>query len=268
MPLKPARLLFTVLTLSFAIYAQDAKSQLNEQLWEAARKGDAITVKALIEKGADVNAKFRYGATALSYASDKGHTEVVNVLLENGAEVNVKDTFYQATPISWAMQKGHVAIVAALLSKGAEGADQVLLSGARRGNKEMVSVALAKGTPKPETLTTALASAAMNNQDEIVEMLKKAGATPPPEVDAATLESYVGKYKNEQGTEVSITFKDGKLFATPTGQNPIALIAVDRTSFRPAEFDGILVTLNIENEKVTGFNLRQGPGTTVFKRVE
>ncbi len=268
MPLKSARLLFTLLMFSFAIYAQDAKSQLNEQLWEAARKGDAAAVKSLIEKGADVNAKFRYGATALSYACDKGHTEVVNVLLENGAEVNVKDTFYQATPISWAMQKGHLEIIAALLDKGAEGADQVLLSGARRGNKEMVSVALAKGAPKPETLTAALASAALNNRDEIVEMLKKAGATPPPEVDAATLQSYVGKYRNEQGTEISITLKDGKLFAIPTGQNPIALIAVDRTSFRPAEFEGILVSLNIENEKVTGFNLRQNQGTTIFKRVE
>ena len=51
------------------------------------------------------------------------------------------------------------------------------------------------------------------NKVEIAEMLKKAGALPPPEIDAATLQSYVGKYRNEQGTEITVTFKDGKLFA-------------------------------------------------------
>ena len=37
-----------------------------EALWEAARKGDATTVKKLLDDGVDVNTKYRYGATALS----------------------------------------------------------------------------------------------------------------------------------------------------------------------------------------------------------
>src|SRR3989442_1117589 len=41
-----------------------------EALWEAARKGDATTVKKLLDDGVDVNTKYRYGATALSYACD------------------------------------------------------------------------------------------------------------------------------------------------------------------------------------------------------
>ncbi|MGH9903508.1 MAG: ankyrin repeat domain-containing protein, partial [Pyrinomonadaceae bacterium] len=105
-------LLFALLTLPVAAArAQD----LNQELWEAARKGDAAAVRALLDKGADVNAKFRYNATALSYAADKGHTEVVKILIERGADVNVRDTFYQATPLSWATGKGHVAIIQALL---------------------------------------------------------------------------------------------------------------------------------------------------------
>ena len=39
----------------------------------------------------------------------------------------------------------------------------------------------------------------------IAEALKKAGAKPPLEVDAATLQSYVGRYKPEQGGEITIT---------------------------------------------------------------
>ena len=66
---------------------QNPKQELNDQLWEAARKGDAAAVTALLDKGADVNAKFRYGTTALFKAAERGNTEVVKVLLARGADV-------------------------------------------------------------------------------------------------------------------------------------------------------------------------------------
>ena len=53
-----------------------------EQFQDAARKGDAATVKKLLDEGVDVNTKFRYNATALFYACDHGHLEVVKVLLD------------------------------------------------------------------------------------------------------------------------------------------------------------------------------------------
>src|SRR3974377_213134 len=74
---------------------------LAEELWAAARKGDAAAVKALLAKGVGVNAKAADGATALSFAADKGHVEVVKVLLAHNADVNVKDSFYNATPLDW-----------------------------------------------------------------------------------------------------------------------------------------------------------------------
>src|SRR5258708_10410717 len=70
-----------------------------EQLQEAARKGDAATVKKLLDQGVDVNTKFRYNATALFYACDHGHLEVVKVLLDHGADMSGKDTFYGFTPL-------------------------------------------------------------------------------------------------------------------------------------------------------------------------
>ena len=110
----------------------------------------------------------------------------------------------------------------------------------------------------------------MNDKDkvEIAEMLKKAGAQPPLEVDAATLQSYVGKYKTEQGPEITFSLKDGKLFGTAAGQQPLAMMAVDKTTFRPVAFDGISVTFNVEGGKATGFTFKQGANTTLYKRVE
>lgn len=262
--------LTALLTLALALTAaaQDPKQALNEQLYEAARKGDAAEVKALLDKGADVNAKFRYGATALFKAAERGHTEVVKLLIERGADVNVKDTFYGASAMTWALDKGHVGVVRAILAKSAEDAGDVLLTGVRGGNTELVSVALETGKVPAGTLTAALAAASSDEKKAaITEMLKKAGAVPPPAVDAAVLQSYVGKYKGEPGPEINITVKDGRLTATANNQ-PIALMAVDQTTFRPVEFDGITLIFKTEAGKVTGLDFKQGPNTTALKRVD
>lgn len=261
-------LLVALLLCSAAARAQDAKQQLNDQLYEAARKGDAAEVKALLDKGADVNAKFRYGATAIFKAADSGHVEVVKLLIERGADVTVRDTFYQATAMTWALGKGHIEVVRALLEKSSGEVDEVLMTGAREGKAALVQVALDKGGAKPETLTAALAAATTAGKAEIVEALKKAGAKPAPEVDAATLQTYVGKYKSEQGSEVSLTVKDGKLFVTPPGQQPFEMSAIDKATFRPVAFDGIVISVVVESDKVTGFNFKQGPNTTLFKKIE
>ena len=71
-----------------------------DQLQDAARKGDATTVKKLLDEGVDVNTKFRYGTTALFFACDHGHVDVVKVLLDKGADLTVKDSFYGFTPLS------------------------------------------------------------------------------------------------------------------------------------------------------------------------
>src|SRR5437588_6754931 len=84
-----------------------------EDLLAAAGKGDAAAVKALLAKGADVNARNAYGATALSFAADKGHLEVVKLLLQHKADVNAKDTFYKASPLDWAVMRNHADIIKA-----------------------------------------------------------------------------------------------------------------------------------------------------------
>ncbi len=45
----------------------------------------------LIDKGADVNARSKNGATALILAADKGNAEIVKFLIDRGADINAKD---------------------------------------------------------------------------------------------------------------------------------------------------------------------------------
>lgn len=263
-------LLVTMLLSPLMARGQNPKQELDDQLFEAARKGDAAAVTALLDKGVDVNAKFRYGMTALFKAAERGNTEVVKVLLARGADVNVKDTFYGQVAMNLALDNKHVEVVRALLEKSPDSVGEVLMAGAREGNVELVRMALDHGGLKAETLTSALASATAgdNKSDAVSEMLKKAGAVPPPEVDLATLRSYVGKYKAEPGPEIAITLTEGKLLAAVPGQGPIALVAVSSTTFKPAAFEGITITFKVEAGKTTGFALNQGPNTTQLKRVE
>jgi ankyrin repeat protein len=263
-----------LLTLSLwlaatAVLAQDPKQELNDQMWEAVRRGDAPAVTALLDKGADVNAKFRYGATALFKAAERGHVEVAKVLLARGADVKVKDTFYGATAMTWALDNGHVEVVRLLLEKDASSAEDVLMTGVREGNTVLVEVALARGGASAETLTAALAATRSDNdKTAIVEALKKAGAKPPLEIEAATLESYVGRYRPEQGNEMTFTVKDRKLFAMLGNQGPFAMMAIDKTTFRPVDFGGIMITFTMEGNKTSGMTMKQGATTTVYKRVE
>jgi ankyrin repeat protein len=273
-PLKVAFLLALALPLSLAhtVPAQDSKQKLNEDLWEAVRRGDAPAVKTLLDKGADANAKWRYEQTPLFKAAERGDVEIVRLLLEHGADANVKDTFYGATPITWAADKGHVDVVRALLDKGAKGVDDVLFSAVGNGNVELVKIALARGGLDADTLSNALSSANENKNTEIIELLRRAGAKPLAvgnfEVDAATLKSYEGTYKPEQGNELKIVVnKDGKLFvATPGGGSVLG--AFDRVTFRPVSFAGVTIVFNVEGDKVTGFTLKQGTTTQLYKRVE
>ncbi len=264
---------FATLCLTFFLTiltsTQTTKQELNDQMWEATRRGDATAVAALLDKGADVNAKFRYGATALFKAADIGNVEVVKVLLAHGADVKVKDTFYGASAMDWALNHKHVEVIRLLLEKDAENVGDVLMTGVREGNVPLVRIALDKGGLKPETLTAALVASKSSGDSsaEITDLLKKAGAVPPPEIDAATLQSYVGKYKSERGFEVNVLASDGKLSMSAPGQPPLALMPLDKVTFRPTAFDGMTLVFTVEGGTATGISLKQGANTTELKRV-
>ena len=85
----------------------------------AALEGRTETVKALLRKGADVNAKDDSGRTALMFAVINLHGQTVKVLLEHGADVNARDDD-GATPLMLAASCGDPEIVQTLLSRGAD----------------------------------------------------------------------------------------------------------------------------------------------------
>jgi len=267
--MKAILLTFSLLFTAIPALAQDPKQALNDQLYEAVRRGDVGAVTALLDKGADVNAKFRYGATALFKAAERGNADIVKLLLARGADATLRDTFYGTKAINWALDNSNLDVIRALLEKDPSSVDDVVMDGVSDGNVAEVEIALARGGANPETLTAALVSA-MSDKDKsaIAEALKKAGAKPPLALDAATLKSYEGRYRTEQGSEITITIKEGRLTATFPNGRPIAMMALDQKTFRPFEFGGLTITFTVEDGKTSGFTLKQGPSPLVYKRVE
>jgi uncharacterized glyoxalase superfamily protein PhnB len=148
----------------------------------------------------------------------------------------------------------------------------LLMKGVKQHNVEQVRRALAafrdKGGADPKTLSTALAvaSAAGPQNDEVAELLRQAGAMPPPQIDAATLASHVGKYRNDKGMLIEIKFRVGRLIAEPP-QPPQELIAIDATTFRPIDFDGITISFRVESGRTTCLVFQFGSEQTELKKV-
>jgi hypothetical protein len=257
------------------VAAQQPAADKADALSAAARKGDAAGVKALLDEGVDVNTKYRYGVTVLTYACDHGHLDVVKLLLDRGADVNIKDSFYGFTPLLLAVSPAqkrkpeHLEIVKLLLAHGATPKDQALLAAVSEPDAAMTKVILDSGGIPAEALSAALESAAQDKQTEIVALLEKAGAKPTPEfkIDPAQLARYAGTYRNQGGNELTFKVTDGKLTGGPAGVT-LTLAATDAKTFRVIGNQGVTLAFQSEGDKVTGLAVTQNGSTTTYARVE
>src|SRR5829696_8162858 len=103
-----------------AIAKQQATSEAAQwKLWSVAETDDVDELARILPQGAHVNARNKYGMTALMRAAYHGHVRMVRALLEHGADPNLtrNDKF---TALALAAFFGHTEIVRILIEHGAK----------------------------------------------------------------------------------------------------------------------------------------------------
>ena len=172
-------LLFTILL---------APAPEGARLVEAAMRGDAAEVRALLRRKADVNAAQGDGMTALHWAAYRDDLEMLKLLLAAGADVKAATRVGALTPLMLACANGDPAAVEALLRAGADpnnanaNGTRALMTAAASGSPEAVKVLLEHGADvnarESARGQTALMFAAALDRTAVVRLLLARGADP------------------------------------------------------------------------------------------
>ena len=119
-------------------------------LIEAVKAGEVETVRALLERGADVDVRASDGATALHWAVHRDDVGLVDLLIGAGADVTAANR-YGVQPVSLAAENGSAAILEKLLRAGADanaalpGGETALMTAARTGRPDTLRALIAHG---------------------------------------------------------------------------------------------------------------------------
>ena len=148
----------------------------------AAKENAYDTARLLVDRGADIHAKYGNGGTALFVAVWKNSREIAEFLIERGADVNGGDG-YGGTPLMHKANYGYTAWVEFLLSHNAEidlgdsGGVTALMYATFGGNLETVKFLVGRGASvhtRDNNGQTVLHHATYTS--EIMEALIAAGA--------------------------------------------------------------------------------------------
>jgi ankyrin repeat protein len=176
---------FLMHTLNYRYGASGRRSMTDTpKLQIAAQFGLKETVKALLEGGADVEARSSDGWTALNSAAWMGQEAVVDLLLEGEADIEAR-TESGWTALANASRNEHLGVVCKLLAEGADIETQTdkgwtpLRTAVFHRHEPVICFSLERGADiesKADTGWTALLTAALYQREAVIRLLLHKGA--------------------------------------------------------------------------------------------
>ncbi len=175
----------TLLSVSIFAGVATAAETADSRLLEAARNQDAESVRSLVNRKADVNARSSDGSTALLWLAHWNDVDAADLLLRAGADANAANDF-RTTPLSEACTNGSGAFVRLLLKSDANPntviatGETPLMTCAKTGSVDAVRILLEYGAAinakEPQQSQTALMWAAAERHPDVVSALIEAHA--------------------------------------------------------------------------------------------
>jgi uncharacterized protein len=108
---------YVLLLLFFVSFARS--ETMNEELIQAAERGNTERVLELLGRGADINLQDTQGRTPVMAATYGNHVETVAAFLKAGADVNLRDTMLN-NPFLYAGAEGFLEILKLSYEAGAD----------------------------------------------------------------------------------------------------------------------------------------------------
>ena len=182
-----------------------------EQLQEAARKGDAATVKQLLDEGIDVNTKFRYGDDRVvlclrSRSCRRGEGPAGQGRRSDGEGLVLRFHAADARGQPGAEEKtgAHRDCQAPHREGRARQRERALRAPSGRATRRSRSSSSTAAGYRPSNPADALEPRRRQTRRDRRAAGAGAGAKPPEEfkMDAAQLERFAGTYKNPAGNEL------------------------------------------------------------------
>jgi uncharacterized protein len=165
------------------IAAQAGSLEMNTALFAAADAGCEPLARQLLDAGASLAARDRFGAMPLTHAARAGHVPLVALFLDHGAAIDARN-LAGATALYAAAESDRPPVVALLLAKGADATLTArsdltpLAAAAYNGNDRIAADLLAHGA-KPDaadaTGKTPIIYAAARGFTPVVRRLLDAG---------------------------------------------------------------------------------------------
>ena len=249
--------------------APTANEVPSSPLAEAAERGDADAVRALLEAGGvDVDAPSRDGTPPLHWAVRAGDRDSVERLLAAGADVNAANR-YGVRPLNVALEAGDVALTRRLLEAGADTAapdragETPLMVAARVGDPELSKALLARGAAvdaRDESFgQTPLMIAAREGHLETARVLLAAGAAVDAQTKAEAPPRFIPPGESPSGLSrgvgiIRAGWPDGRGKRYPAGGSKTPLLYATR--------EGHLEVARMLVDKGASLELPDGNGVT------
>lgn len=200
-------------------------SELKEQIFAAARSGDADSLERLLASGMDVDSRDAENDTPLIESARNGRVDAAKLLLSRGADIEARNDA-RITALAAASERGQSEMVRLLLDSGAcvdpKSADGFapLALAAGAGHLDTVKLLLAKGADtkaRTNSGLTALILAAAQGRLQVAQALIEGGA----DVTARDLESSTAlteAARNGRSDLVKLLLANGASIAAKDGK--------------------------------------------------